>query len=66
MPCWIDSSWIKARKPFWILYSKKVELSGLKYIALVLVPKGTLALEDVEFLTFAMVCVLKRSAFISV
>lgn len=31
LPCWVDSSWIKARKPFfWILYSKKAELSGLK------------------------------------
>lgn len=66
VPCWVDSSWIKARKSFWILYSKKVELSGLKHIALMLVPKGTLALENVEFLTFAMVWVLKRSAFMSV
>lgn len=38
-------------------------MSGLKKT--VLVPKGTLALEDVEYLTFMMVWALKRSTFMS-
>lgn len=42
-----------------------MELSGLKKIMLALVPKGPLALEDVESLTFMVVWALKRTAFMS-
>ena len=40
-------------------------MPGLKEIVLALVPKGTLALEDVASLTFTKVWALKRTTFMS-
>lgn len=40
-------------------------MSGLKEIVPALVPKGTMALHDVESLTSKMVWALKRTTFMS-